>query len=81
MQEIQQKRSQKNPFMTLGLLTSRNTKNKLHKLSIVDLNVENIQRYKTFKTTYFRVLRGTKKLYFTSKLQENAKNLKKPGKP
>jgi hypothetical protein len=67
----------KNPFMTLGLLTSRNTKNKLHKLSIVEPNVENIQKFKIFKTTYFRVLRGAKKLYFTSKLQENAKNSKK----
>jgi hypothetical protein len=67
----------KNPFMTLGLLTSRNSKNKLHKLSIVEPTVANIQKYKQFKSIYSRVLRGAKKLYFTSKLAENAKNQKK----
>jgi hypothetical protein len=63
--------------MTLGLLVSRNTKNKLHKTSITIPTVENIQRYKNFKSTYFRVLRGAKKLYFTSKLNANVKNPKK----
>jgi hypothetical protein len=67
----------KNPFMTLGLLVSRNTKNKLHKISLTNPTDNNNQRYKKFKATYFRVLRGAKKLYFTSKLNENAKNPKK----
>jgi hypothetical protein len=67
----------KNPFMTLGLLTSRNSKNKLHKISIAEPTGANIQKYKQFKTLYSRVLRGAKKLYFTSKLAENAKNPKK----
>ncbi len=71
----------KNPFMTLGLLVSRNTKNKLHKISLTNPTDDNIQRYKKFKATYFRVLRGTKKLYFTSKLTENAKNPKKTWEP
>jgi hypothetical protein len=71
----------KNPSITLGLLTSRNTKNKLHKLSIVEPNVGIIQIYKIFKTTYFSVLRGAKKLYYTSKnYLKMQKNLKKPGK-
>jgi hypothetical protein len=70
----------KNPFMTLGLLTSRNSKNKLHKISITEPTGANIQKYKQFKSLYSRVLRGAKKLYFTSKLAENAKNPKKPGK-
>jgi len=67
----------KNPFMTFGLLTSRNTKNKLHKLAISEPTDENVQRYKRFKAVYFRVLRGAKKLYFTSKLTANLKNPKK----
>jgi hypothetical protein len=67
----------KNPFMTLGLLTSRNSKNKLHKISIAEPTGANIQKYKQFKSLYSRVLRGAKKLYFTSKLAENAKNPKK----
>jgi hypothetical protein len=45
----------KNPFMTFGLLTSRNTKNKLHKLAVSEPTDENVQRYKRFKAVYFRV--------------------------
>jgi hypothetical protein len=67
----------KNPFMTFGLLTSRNTKNKLHKVAVSEPTEENVQRYKRFKAVYFRVLRGAKKLYFTSKLTANLKNPKK----
>jgi hypothetical protein len=67
----------KNPFMTLGLLVSRNTKNKLHKISVANPTLENKEKYKKFKSVYFRVLRGAKKLNFTSKLTENAKNPKK----
>jgi hypothetical protein len=64
-------------FMTNGLLVSRNTKKNLHMTSISDPSAINIQRYKNFKTIYHRVLRGAKRLYFTSKLEENAGNPKK----
>jgi len=67
----------KQPFMTQGLLVSRNTKNKLHKLSITNPNADSIQRYKTYKTLYFKTVRGAKKLYFTNKLDANAGNPKK----
>jgi hypothetical protein len=63
--------------MTNGLLISRLTKNTLHKRAISEPNIENTQRYKQYKTLYFRTLRGAKKLYFTNKLKENAKNPKK----
>jgi len=66
-----------NNFMTRGLLISRNTKNTLHKASVTVPTAENIQKYKNFKTIYQRVLRGAKKLYFTSKLEENVGNPKK----
>jgi len=67
----------KQNFMTRGLLISRNNKKLLHKSSIAFPTVENIQKYKNYKTLYQRVLRGAKKLYFTSKLEENVKNPKK----
>jgi len=63
--------------MTNGLLISRKTKNLLHKNAVSEPNVENIQKYKRYKTLYFRTLRGAKKLYFTNKLKDNAKNPKK----
>ena len=67
----------KQNFMTRGILISRNTKKVLHKSSIAFPTAANVQKYKNYKTIYQRVLRGAKKLYFTSKLEENAKNPKK----
>jgi hypothetical protein len=67
----------KQNFMTRGLLISRNTRKTLHKSSVAFPTAENVQKYKNYKTIYQRVLRGAKKLYFTSKLEENAKNPKK----
>jgi hypothetical protein len=63
--------------MTAGLLVSRNTKINLHKKSVANPSLENIQRYKTFKTTYFRVVRAAKKLHITNKLNESIGNPKK----
>jgi len=67
----------KQKFMTNGLLISRKTKNILHKTSIANPTVENLSKFKNFKTVYQRVLRAAKKLYFTSKIEQNAKNPKK----
>jgi len=66
-----------NNFMTNGLLISRNTKKVLHRASISDPSAANIQKYKNFKTIYQRVIRGAKRLYFTSKLEANVGNPKK----
>jgi hypothetical protein len=63
--------------MTAGLLVSRNNKNNLHKQAIVNATPDNIQRYKNFKTVYFRVLRAAKKLHFTHKINSNIGDSKK----
>jgi hypothetical protein len=63
--------------MTNGLLISRNRKKILHSASISDPSAQNKQLYKNYKTVYQRVIRGAKKLYFTSKLRDNAGNPKK----
>jgi signal recognition particle subunit SEC65 len=64
-------------FMTNGLLISRKTKNLLYKASISDPSMVNRVKYTTYKAVYQRVLRAAKKLYFTSKLEQNVKNPKK----
>jgi hypothetical protein len=64
-------------FMTKGLMVSRNRKKILHKTSLSDPSAQNKQKYKDYKTVYQRAIRGAKKLYFTSKLRENAGNPKK----
>ena len=79
---LKRQRSNKNihktqNFMTQGILKSRETKNRLHKTAIMTPTDENILKYKTYKTAYQKIIRGAKKLYFTSKLTENASNPKK----
>ena len=63
--------------MTAGLLISRETKNKLHKIALSDPCELNINRYKAYKTSYQRIIRAAKKLYFQQKLEQNAFSPKK----
>jgi hypothetical protein len=63
--------------MTIGLLTSRNTKSKLHKQALLDPSARNISRYRSYRNIYNTVLRLSKKLYFKKNLNENAKNPRK----
>jgi hypothetical protein len=58
-------------------MVSRLNKKNLHKKSLSVPSAENITKYKNYKSVYQRVLRGAKKLYFTSKLETNAGNPKK----
>jgi hypothetical protein len=66
-----------NNFMTVGLLTSRRTKNKLHAKAVSEPTFININRYKVYKTVYSRTIRAAKKLYIANKITEKANNPKK----
>jgi len=48
-------------YMTQGLLVSRQTKLKLHKISIHTPSPVNIQSYKNFRNLYNKILRASKK--------------------
>lgn len=60
-----------NDFLTTGLLTSRKTKNILHKKSISDPSPTNISKFKTYRNLYNTLLKKSKLLYFHAKLQKN----------
>ncbi len=66
-----------NNFMTNGLLISRTTKIKLHKIALANPDPRNISAYKTFRNLYNTVLRCSKKLYFENNLNTHAKKPKK----
>ena len=55
-------------YMTSGLLVSRLTKLKLHKLSIHSPSQSNIDQYKRYRNIYNTLLRTSKKLYFEKNL-------------
>jgi hypothetical protein len=65
------------PFMTAGLLVSRTTKIKLHKIHLTSNSPHATAKYQIFKRIYFKTVRAAKKLYFKNKLQENLKNPRK----
>jgi hypothetical protein len=67
--------------MTVGLLTSRRTKNKLFAKAVSDPNDVNKNHYKQYKSIYQRLIRAAKKLHISNTLRENANNPKKLGKP
>lgn len=66
-----------NKHMTLGLLTSRNTKMKLHKLALTTPTQANISKYRAYRNTYNRLIRASKKHYFETELAKAKKNPKK----
>jgi hypothetical protein len=63
--------------MTQGLIVSRRTKNDLHSKAVANPLPANINKYKTYKTIYQRLIRAAKKRYIAEKLTENASNPKK----
>jgi hypothetical protein len=63
--------------MTQGLIISRLTKKSLHIISVSDPSPANINRYKTFKQIYQRLIRAAKKLSIAEQLRDNASNPKK----
>jgi hypothetical protein len=67
----------RNKFMTQGLIVSRRTKNDLHSKAVANPLPANINKYKTYKTIYQRLIRAAKKRYIADKLTENASNPKK----
>ena len=64
-------------YMTSGLLVSRLTKLKLHKLSIHSPSQSNIDQYKRYRNIYNTLLRTSKKLYFEKNLALAKKNPRK----
>ncbi len=62
--------------MTPGLITSRNNKNNLYKLSLSDPN-SYLVKYKRYRNIYNTLLRAGKKLHYERKFEKYAKNLQK----
>ncbi len=66
-----------NPYLTKGLLTSRVTKNMLHKKSITEPSPSNSSKFKLYRNLYNTLIRKSKQLYFQEKLQSYVNNPRK----
>jgi hypothetical protein len=63
-------------WITNGLLISRKTKIKLHKIFINRPSADNISRFKNYRNLY-NTIRAAKKLYFENTFKKFQSNLKK----
>ena len=64
-------------FMTTGLLTSRTTKIRLHKLALANNTHDNWTKYRTYRNIFNKTVRASKKFHFVSKLNSYSRNPKK----
>ena len=64
-------------FMTPGLLISRSTKLKLHKIALTDNVPYNWSEYRKYRNIFNKTVRASKKLYYMNNIVKNAKNPKK----
>ena len=66
-----------NNYLTNGLLISRQTKLELCKKATKERTNDSVQKYKTYRNLFNKLLRISKKMYFDSNFNINKKNPKK----
>ena len=66
-----------NPWMSSGILISRQKKINLCSLSIKNPTHSNIDAFKKYRNVFNSVVRASKKLYFETQLKNNSSNLKR----
>jgi hypothetical protein len=66
-----------NNYMTSGLLISRSTKIKLHKVAVKERTQQSMTHYRNFRNLYNATLRISKKMYFDKNFSLNKKNPKR----
>ena len=65
------------PWMTKGLLVSRSKKLLLHKISLKNPSANALLLYKTYRNSYAKVLKASKKMYFQKQLTKHQSDCKK----
>ena len=64
------------PFMTKGLLASRRTKLKLLLILKENPSVETLNAFKQFRNLYNQLIRASKKMYYSVKIDSSKHDLK-----
>ena len=65
------------PWMTVGILTSRRKKGTLYKAQLKNPTVTYHDNFRAFRNLYNVVVRTAKKTFLHSQIENNAKNLRK----
>ena len=69
------KNQKKMPWITKGILRSIHTRNKLYKLSLRHPTINNKEKYKKYRNKLTTLIRLSRKLYYSNKLEGNKSNL------
>ena len=65
------------PWITTGLLESRKHKQKLFSKKLRNPNPENTEKYKTYNSSYTKLMRKARQLYYKNKFESFSKDCKK----
>ena len=68
------KRKNKKPWITPGLIKSIYTRNRLYKISLKSPSIENINKYKVYRNKLTSSIRLARKSYFSNKIENNKDN-------
>ena len=63
--------------MTTGLMISWSNKLKLHKIALTDNVPYNWTHYRNYRNVFNKTVRASKKLYYLTNIEKNAKNPRK----
>lgn len=66
-------------WMTSGLLTSRRSKNNLQKIYFKTPSKSNMEKFKTYRNLYNRLIKEARKIYYNNLIEKNSGNLKRLG--
>ena len=64
----------RNPWITKGLLKSRQTRNRLYKLHLRNPNDANLNTYKIYRNKLTKLIRISRRLYFSNRIKKASSN-------
>ena len=64
------RRKNKHPWITMGILNSIKTRNKLYKQAITSQNARNLKDYKKYRNILSSLIRTSRKMYYSNKFEK-----------
>ena len=72
--KIKENKQKEHPWITSGIIQSIKTRNRLYKTYLRNPSLNNQEKYKKYRNRLTSIIRLSRKMYFTNKLEENRNN-------
>ena len=69
------RRKNKHPWITMGILNSIKTRNKLYKQAITSQNARNLKDYKKYRNILSSLIRTSRKMYYSNKFEKQKNDI------